>query len=122
MIVCEHCGQPIIEVKGLTPEAILYAVSKHFDIPIRDISKKTRKRKILLPRQLAQSLMKEFTALNLSEIAKYFKQDHTTVIHSCKTIQDLVDTGHFISSDLKVIKEQLNDCIENVNNGVQNVA
>ena len=54
---------------------------------------KTRKRAIVQARQLSMYLAKSLTKNSLKSIGKHFGgRDHSTVIHSCQAVQDLMDT------------------------------
>ena len=54
---------------------------------------KTRKREIVQARQITMYLAKAFTKNSLKTIGEHFGgRDHTTVIHSCQTVKDLMDT------------------------------
>ena len=75
---------------------------------------KTRKRQIVIARQLSMYLAKNLTDKSLKAIGENFGgRDHSTVIYSCKTVQDLLDTDmifHETVSELeKKIKLSLNE-------------
>ncbi len=74
----------------VTLDAIQKLVAEYFEISVADMRSEKRQRKIVRPRQIAMSLAKELTQHSLPEIGKAFGgRDHSTVIHSCKTITKL---------------------------------
>ena len=53
-----------------------------------DLTGPTRKREITLPRQIAMYLTREMTGMSLPQIGDVFGgRDHSTVLHSCKTVE-----------------------------------
>lgn len=63
------------------------------NVDIKFISKRTRKREVVLKRQQFHALMKHNSKLNLVKIGKISGGfDHATVLHSEKTINNLLDT------------------------------
>ncbi len=68
-------------------------VCEHFGVPVEKLKEKTRKRQIVQARQLSMFLAKNYTKNSLKVIGKHFGgRDHSTVIHSCQAIQNLLDT------------------------------
>jgi len=79
--------------KELSIEEIQKLVGDHFDVNVELLKAKTRKRHIVQARQICMYFSKNMTNSSLSRIGKYFgDRDHTTVIHACNTVQDLMDT------------------------------
>ena len=54
-----------------------------------DITKRTRKRNVVEPRQILQGFLYYRTVLTSSYIAEYFEMNHASVLHSCKLYFDL---------------------------------
>jgi chromosomal replication initiation ATPase DnaA len=59
-------------------------------IPFLKVTGKGRLRKYVLPRQAIMYVLRKNTDLKLEEIAKMFGRDHTTVMHSIKAIEGLI--------------------------------
>ena len=79
--------------KEITVENIKILVAEHFQVPIEKLGGKTRKRSIVIARQLSMYLAKNLTNKSLKNIGNNFGgRDHSTVIYSCKAVQDLMDT------------------------------
>lgn len=77
--------------REISIENIQRVVSDHFNLPVEKLSSKTRKRNIVVARQLAIYFCKNMTDLSLKEIGRHFgERDHATVLHSIKTIRDLI--------------------------------
>lgn len=68
-------------------------VCKYFNIDVATLQSKTRKRNIVQARQLAMFFSKRLTKLSLASIGSQIgKRDHATVLHACKTIDNLIET------------------------------
>lgn len=94
-------------VKTLSREVsidyIQKTVCEYFDVSVESLKEKTRKRMIVQARQLSMYLAKTYTKNSLKVIGKHFGgRDHSTVIHSCQAVQNLIDT------DIE-FKESVND-------------
>jgi len=79
--------------KEITLDFIKNLVADHFDLPVDKLGGKTRKRQIVIARQLSMYLAKNLTDKSLKNIGEMFGgRDHSTVIYSIKTVQDLMET------------------------------
>ena len=68
-------------------------VSDYFQMDIETLQSKTRKRHIVQARQLAMFFAKKFTKASLASIGSQIgKRDHATVLHACKTVDNLSST------------------------------
>lgn len=79
--------------KMVSIQNIKKTVTQHFNIRITDMDSKRRTRSVARPRQLAMALSKELTSHSLPEIGEEFGgRDHTTVLHACRKIAELVES------------------------------
>ena len=68
-------------------------VSDYFQMDIETLQYKTRRRHIVQARQLAMYFAKKFTKASLASIGNQIgKRDHATVLHACKTVDNLTFT------------------------------
>ena len=69
------------------------------------ISHTTRKREILEPRQIFMWLIRNKTAISLSNIGKICGgRDHSTIIHACRLVDDYAATDRRYAARLETIK------------------
>jgi chromosomal replication initiator protein len=67
-----------------------------------------RSRYLVRPRQTAIYLTKILTSKSLPEIGRQFSnRDHTTIIHSVKTIEKLKSTDNELSVNIDNLKNQI---------------
>lgn len=81
-------------VNGKLPlESIIQMVCEETGIELSEVLSRTKKREVVIARQLICYFSKTHTGLSLKKIGEALGgRDHTTVIHSCQTIEDLLDT------------------------------
>ncbi|MCR5297152.1 MAG: chromosomal replication initiator protein DnaA [Clostridiales bacterium] len=115
-ITVELCEQALKEIfdqrrqKQVTAELIMQTVSDYYGLTINDLIGPTRKREITVPRQVAMYLTREMTGMSLPQIGNVFGgRDHTTVMHSCKTVE-----AQMISNpNLKLVVEDIQRLVRN---------
>lgn len=84
----------------VTINNIQKTVAEYYKIRIADLHSKTRARQIARPRQVAMALAKELTNHSLPQIGEAFGgRDHTTVIHACRKVAELVDQDTRMKED-----------------------
>ena len=68
-------------------------VAEYFEMDVATLQSKTRKRHIVQARQLAMFFAKKYTKASLASIGSQIgKRDHATVLHACKTVDNLAET------------------------------
>ena len=92
----------------ITIDNIQTLVCKYFKISKNEMLSSRRSRYLVRPRQVAIYLSKILTTKSLPEIGREFSnRDHTTVIHSVKTIEKLKTDNSEISSGISFLKNQI---------------
>ena len=75
-------------------------VSDFHRVPLSDLLGKKRTRSVVRPRQMGMALAKDLTAHSLPEIGQAFGgRDHTTVLHACKVMRELIETDARMRDD-----------------------
>jgi chromosomal replication initiator protein len=94
--------------RTLTIEDIKQEVSAYYNQDIVLLSAKTRKHEVVLARQMCMYLAKQLTQMSLKSIGMHFGgRDHTTVLHSCQTIMNYIDTDKKIRADVEFLRKAL---------------
>ncbi|WP_263081430.1 chromosomal replication initiator protein DnaA [Endozoicomonas sp. Mp262] len=97
-----------LQDKQVSIDNIQRTVAEYYKIKISDILSKRRSRSVARPRQIAMALSKELTSHSLPEIGDaYGGRDHTTVLHACRKVKELVDADTEIRSDYKNLLRSL---------------
>ena len=94
--------------KEITIETIQKLVCEYFAVSYEKLLHKTRKREIVQARQITMYLAKAFTKNSLKTIGEHFGgRDHTTVIHSCQTVKDLMDTDAVFKDNVMELTQKV---------------
>lgn len=98
----------IEEKKQLSIENIITKVCAYFDLEPISIQSKSRKREIVMARQIAMYLAKKYTEASSSQIGMQIgKKDHATVLHACKMVKNLLDVDKNLKFQMEEIEQQL---------------
>ncbi|HAU2072485.1 TPA: chromosomal replication initiator protein DnaA [Legionella pneumophila] len=91
-----------LQDKLVTIENIQKTVAEYYKVKVADLLSKRRSRSIARPRQMAMALSKELTNHSLPEIGDHFGgKDHTTVIHACRKVKELIQDDSDFAEDYK---------------------
>jgi chromosomal replication initiator protein len=94
--------------KEITVEFIQELVAEHFDVPVEKLHHETRKRNVVIARQLSMYLAKKMTNRSLKSIGETFGgRDHSTVIYSCKAVQDMMDTDLIFKDTVAELEKKI---------------
>jgi chromosomal replication initiator protein len=94
--------------KEITVEFIQQLVAEHFNVPVEKLHHETRKRNVVIARQLSMFLAKKMTNKSLKTIGENFGgRDHSTVIYSCKAVQDMMDTDLIFKDTVSELEKKI---------------
>lgn len=86
--------------RQISIDNIQKTVADYYKIKVSEMYSKKRVRSLARPRQVAMALAKELTAMSLPEIGEAFGgRDHTTVLHACRKIHELVEADQTLARD-----------------------
>lgn len=84
------------------------AVSEYFHVKQDDLKAKTRKKEIVIARQVAMYFSKDYTNHSLKSIGYHFGgRDHSTVIHALQSVNDMLDTDAKFRYSVDELKKKL---------------
>lgn len=94
--------------KEITVEFIQQLVAEHFNVQVDKLHHETRKRNVVIARQLSMYLAKKMTNKSLKTIGENFGgRDHSTVIYSCKAVQDMMDTDMIFKDTVSELEKKI---------------
>ncbi len=100
-------GQP----RQITPGTILEATSELFGFTVEDLCSHSRRRPLVIARQVGMYVFREVTDFSYPAIAKEFGgRDHTTVIHAVEKIANLM-------KQQRAVYDQVTELIHRVRTG-----
>ncbi|KKS92962.1 MAG: Chromosomal replication initiator protein DnaA [Parcubacteria group bacterium GW2011_GWE2_43_12] len=93
---------------NLTSKKILNIVAQYYDITMEDLVGISRKKNLVVPRQVSMYLMREELKSSFPTIGNELGgRDHTTAMHACNKIQVVLKDDNKIQQDIHNLKQQL---------------
>lgn len=97
-----------VQNRQISIENIQKTVADYFKIKVAEMYSKKRMRSLARPRQFAMAIAKELTSMSLPDIGEAFGgRDHTTVLHACRKIQELIQSDTEIARDYTNLLQML---------------
>ena len=94
-----------IDNKPLTVDDILEKVCNHYNVSQQNVFSKSRKRDFVMVRQISMYLAQKYTKMPASRIGQLIGgRDHSTVIHSCSTVEQRLKIDKAFSAELSSIE------------------
>ncbi len=90
-----------------TPEMVLDEVSEYFSIPVERIRGKARGKEVVLPRQVAEYIMRDLCSMSYPEIGKILGQHHTSVMYGIEKLTALM-------AENDALRDTVNDLKKNI--------
>lgn len=78
--------------KKITPEYIIEACAKFYNVKKEDIYSEKRTKEIVMARQVSIYIIKEVTNFSYPKIGAVFGKDHATAIYAIKKVKELMDS------------------------------
>ncbi|MDO4695377.1 chromosomal replication initiator protein DnaA [Porphyromonas sp.] len=98
-----------IEERSLSVSDVIKTVCSYYDIAMDDVKGRSRKREIVLARQICMYISKEHTDASLVAIGRELgRRDHTTVLYATRTVKDIMDTSNVVRQQVIDICQLLN--------------
>jgi chromosomal replication initiator protein len=84
------------------------SICEFFKVSIEDVKSKSRKKELVIPRQVGIYLAKNYTTLSLKTIGLHFGgRDHSTVIHSIETVEDMMVTDKKFKAQMIELQKRM---------------
>ena len=99
---------PTMPKRTITPRRLLEIVTGYYDIKLDEILGKSREQRFAFPRQVAMFLLREEAKCSFPAIGKQIGgRDHTTAMHACNKINNLLKIDEQLKRDLNLIREKV---------------
>lgn len=93
---------------AIEPEQVLGAVAAAFGVTTERLLGRDRSREVALPRQIAMYLMRQEANTSLPQIGETLGgRDHTTVMHACSKVADLIERDDRLRRKIFMLREQI---------------
>jgi len=101
--------------RPITVAMILDATVEQFGFPIDELIGKSRRRPLVIARQMAMFVTRELTDLSFPHIAREFGgRDHTTVMHACDKISALMKERSQIYNHVMALEKSVRNQAQSV--------
>ena len=94
--------------KGVQAQQIIETISQYFNISVKELIEKGRKKEVSYARQIAMYLMR--TELNASYPgigSQFGGRDHTTALHAYEKVNKEINTDEKVKEDVAVLREKI---------------
>jgi chromosomal replication initiator protein len=91
----------------LSVAMICELVCSQFNVPLKELQSKSRKKVVSFPRQVAMYLARKYTEESLVDIGRAFNRDHSTVVHAIKVMNNKVVRDTSINAQLELLGNKL---------------
>lgn len=97
-----------IDNQALTIDDVVRVICSHYDVTEQQIMGRTRKREIVLPRQVLMYLADKHIRMPASRIGRCVGgRDHSTVIHSLNLVSEKIKSDQEFSNEIQAIEQEL---------------
>ena len=95
-----------------TPSLIISQVCKFYNVDEIILRGSQRTKNVAEARQIAMYLIRMLTNLSLPDIGEQFAKDHTTVMHSIKKVEQMLNKGDVsLQNNIRDITANINSCL-----------
>ena len=112
MELCEAALKEIFDQqksRKVTADLVMKTVSEYYNVTLGDLIGPTRRREVVIPRQVAMYLTREMTGMSLPQIGGVFGgRDHTTVLHSCRSVERSIQENLGMKDLVEDVKQHVN--------------
>ena len=96
--------------ENISIDTIQKVIALNYQISVSDLKSIKRDKKFAIPRQIAVYIAREMTGKSYSELGNEFGgKDHTTIMHSCDKIGDLIKVDPSLDSKIKLYMKEIKE-------------
>ncbi len=99
--------QPRDKQRAITGEEVIEQIATYYKVPKSDLLGADRRRDILLPRQVCMYFLREEFNFSYEKIGELMGRNHTTAMHACQKIVDLLQVDRVVVRDIGAIKNSI---------------
>jgi chromosomal replication initiator protein len=104
---------PTAPKRSITPRRLIEVVVGYYDLEMEDMLGKSREQRLAFPRQIAMYLLREEAKCSFPAIGTHLGgRDHTTAMHACSKITDMLKENEQLRQDISLIREKIYATIE----------
>lgn len=95
------------EEKRLKSEAerVIAVSARMYEVTSEELYEHTRRTNVIIPRQIAMYLLRADIGLSYPSIGRQFDRDHTTIIHACNKVKNMMESNARIRNRIEKIRK-----------------
>ena len=93
--------------RPISDDQVIEAVIETYNIKMEDLLSRSRRKEVVIPRQVSMYLLRDVLDLSYPHIGEKLGRDHTTAIHSYEKICRQVDQDAMLNQQILRIRERL---------------
>ncbi len=106
--IFSYITKPKSKNNPITTKLVINTVINYYNIEFEQLISNSRKKELVMPRQIIMYLLRKETNISYPLIGKEVgDRDHTTVIHAFNKINNEINKNERLKTDIKNIKERL---------------
>nr|WP_029481203.1 chromosomal replication initiator protein DnaA [Deinococcus marmoris] len=86
---------------------VLRQVAAHYNMPPDVIRGAGRVREVVVPRQVAQYLIRDLTDHSLPEIGQFFGKDHSTIMHGINKVTEQLGKDQEVTASVELLRRKM---------------
>lgn len=87
--------------RPITVDEIVEKVCEFYNVPVEEVGGKSRKRNLVVARQVSMYLAQKHTKMPAARIGKLIAgRDHSTVLHSCEKVEERMKIDNHFSEEI----------------------
>lgn len=95
---------------NISIDIIQKVVADNYNLSLSDLKGKKRTKNVMLPRQITMYIARDLTEFSTTELgAEFGGRDHTTVMHSCQKIEDLLKADPVLNSTIQALINRIKE-------------
>ncbi len=106
-LVEEVLGDLMEEPGGFTPKIIQELVCRYFQVTLDDLRSRSRRKTVVMTRNVGMYLCRHLTDLSLEAIGQAFDRNHSTVLYACNCIENRSRSDIKLKTQLEFLSSQL---------------
>jgi len=105
-------NQPKPRLNALSSKQLIKTVADYFEIEVEQLTGQSRKKELVIPRQIVMYLMREEMKASFPYIGNELgKRDHTTVMHAYSKISASINIDEKLNQDIAIIRQRVHNMI-----------
>ncbi len=106
-LVEESMADLVENTNTFAPEEIRELICRNYHITMEDIRSRSRRKDVVLPRNLGMYLCRKMTDLSLQQIGKVFGRNHSTVLYAVNLIENRSRRDPKLKGQVEFLSKQL---------------